>query len=270
MNATLRSMMALAGMGLAAPALAQVTLYEHDGFQGRSFTTQKQVADFQRLGFNDRASSVIVTAERWEACDDLRFRGRCVVLRPGQYPSLAAMGLDDRVSSMRMVARNAHVEEGRYAPAPVVTRDYRRRKDERLFEAEVTSVRAVVAPGTQRCWIEREHVAQDSGAYNMPGAVIGAVLGGVLGHQIGSGRGNDLATAGGAVAGGVVGANVGRNGGSRTAYGQDVQRCENVPSQARPEYWDVTYSFRGQDHQVQMNKPPGRTVTVNRHGEPRA
>jgi uncharacterized protein YcfJ len=43
-----------------------------------------------------------------------------------------------------------------------------------------------------------------------------------------------------------------------------------VPSQAKPDYWDVTYTFRGQEHHVQMVTPPGRTITVNRLGEPRA
>ena len=270
MNTRLRIALAAAAVGLAFPALAQVTFYEREGFQGRSFTTHKQVGNFERFGFNDRASSVVVTRDRWEVCDDLRFNGRCIVLRPGQYPSLAAMGLNDRVSSVRIVTRNVRVDDDRYAPAPVVERDYRRRNRERIFEAEVTSVRAVVAPGEQRCWVEREKVAGDSSGYNVPGGIAGAVIGGILGHQVGSGRGNDVATAVGAVAGGALGANYGRDSGGQPAHVQSVRRCENVPSQARPEYWDVTYNFRGQDHRVQMAAPPGRTIQVNAQGEPRA
>jgi uncharacterized protein YcfJ len=49
---------------------------------------------------------------------------------------------------------------------------------------------------------------------------------------------------------------------------QDVQRCRDVSS-GRPEYWDVTYRFNGQEHTVQMSAPPGRTILVNRDGEPR-
>jgi uncharacterized protein YcfJ len=89
----------------------------------------------------------------------------------------------------------------------------------------------------------------------------------VLGHQIGSGRGNDVATAGGAVAGAAIGANVGRDGG-RT-YTQDVQRCTNVSSNMRPDYYDVTYYFNGVEHHVQMSTPPGPTIGVNGNGEPR-
>jgi hypothetical protein len=31
----------------------------------------------------------------------------------------------------------------------------------------------------------------------------------------------------------------------------------------------VTYLFRGVEHRAQMTSPPGRTITVNRNGEPR-
>jgi uncharacterized protein YcfJ len=179
------------------------------------------------------------------------------------------MGLNDRVSSVRTLGRHARVDDDRYAPAPVPVYDDHRRYNERLYEANVTSVRAVVGPPEQRCWIEREQVVQDRSGVNVPGAIVGAVIGGVLGHQVGGGRGKDIATAGGAVAGAAVGANVGRDGGQQ-AYSQDVQRCASVPSEGRPDFWDVTYDFRGQEHRMQMTAPPGPTVTVNRQGEPRA
>ena len=92
-------------------------------------------------------------------------------------------------------------------------------------------------------------------------------IGGGLGHQVGGGRGQDVATAGGAVAGAAIGSNVGRGGGQ--VYGQDVQRCANVSRNARPDYWDVTYNFRGIEHRVQMTAPPGPTIAVNGDGEPR-
>jgi len=274
MNAILRSALAAAGLAMTAQAIAQVTFYEHEGFQGRSFTTDKQVGNFERYGFNDMASSAIVARDRWEVCENARFSGRCMVLRPGRYQSLGEMGLNDRVSSVRIVNASAHIESHRYAPLPVYeqapapTHDYRRRGGERLYEANVTSVRAVVGPPEQRCWVEHQQGAQERGGANVPGAVVGAVIGGILGHQVGSGRGNDVATVGGAVAGGAIGANVNRDRGEQ--YGHDVQRCENVSSQGRTEYWDVTYDYRGQQHRVQMTAPPGQTITVNEQGEPRA
>ena len=168
------------------------------------------------------------------------------------------------------MSTNARIDDQRYAPAPVAVYDDHRRNNERLYQANVTSVRAVVGPPEQRCWIEREQVVQDRGGANVPAAIVGAVIGGVLGHQIGGGRGQDIATAGGAVAGAAIGANIGRDGGGQQVHTQDVQRCASVPSQGRPDYWDVTYNFRGQEHRVQMTAPPGPTVTVNGQGEPRA
>ena len=270
MNTILKSALAVAAVAISAQAAAQITFYQNENFQGRAFTMKQQVKNFKSVGFNDRASSVLVSSGRWEVCEDIQFRGRCVVLRRGQYPSLGAMGLNDRVSSARLVGTNTRVDDNRYAPYPVVDRDYRRRNNERLYEAEVTSVRAVVGPPEQRCWIEREQVSvQQRSGPNVGGALAGAVIGGILGHQIGNGRGQDIATVGGAVAGGAIGANVGRTSGTQVQT-QDVQKCATVPGQARADLWDVSYTFRGQGHRVQMTNAPGRTVTVNGQGEPRA
>lgn len=148
------------------------------------------------------------------------------------------------------------------APDQQAPRDYRRRANEPLYEVPVSSYRAVYGPsGGQRCWMEREEVERRR---SVPGAIVGGVIGGILGHQIGSGTGRDIATVGGAVAGAAVGSNVGRN----TPQTQDVQRC-TTDSNAAPDYWDVSYSFRGVQHQVQMTSPPGRTILVNENGEPR-
>jgi uncharacterized protein YcfJ len=264
--------LAVAVMATVTQATAQITFYEDNDFGGRTFTTQSQVNDFQRNGFNDRASSVVVRSQRWEVCEDSLFRGRCVVLRPGQYPSLGAMGLNDRISSVRTVGDSAQFDEGRYAPPPQVAHDYGRRRSERLYQANVTSVRAVVGTPAQRCWVEREQVVQQGGRGdpNVGGAVVGAVIGGILGHQVGRGTGRDVATGLGVVGGAAIGANTNRDGRGEQVVSQNVQRCTDAPSQARADYWDVTYDFRGQEYRVQMTSPPGATVTVNRQGEPRA
>ena len=252
---------------IAAP---QITFYEREGFNGRSFTTQDQIDNFDRFGFNDRASSVIVVGEPREVCEDAGYGGRCVVLRPGRYSSLAEIGLNERISSVRAVSAYRRVDDNQYTPAPVGFYNYQRRDNERLYEARVTSVRAVVGTPEQRCWVEREQVVQDQGNANVPAAIAGAIIGGILGHQVGGGRGKDVATAGGAIAGAAVGANIGRDNNGPPSYSQNVQRCTDVPRQARADYWDVTYNFRGQEYRMQMTTPPGATVTVNEQGEPRA
>jgi uncharacterized protein YcfJ len=253
----------------AAGQPGQITLFADEGFAGRSVRVDTAMADFRQADFNDRASSLVVTGSNWEVCEDQGFRGRCVVLRPGQYPTLRTMGLNDRVSSVRELPSGVQVDERRYAPMPVVMPDYRRRDGERLYEAPVTSVRAVLEDAGRRCWVEPAQVAQQGSHVNVPGAMLGAVIGGILGHQVGGGSGRDLATGIGVVAGAAIGANTG-GAGQPAVTGQNVRRCERTPGSAHPAYWDVTYNFRGQDYKVQMTHPPGNTVTVNEHGEPRA
>lgn len=264
MNTMARTALALTVAAATVQASAQVTFYEREGFDGRSFTADRQVRSFTRFGFNDRASSAVVQRGRWEVCTDVRFEGRCVLLRRGRYASLDALGLNDRISSVRPVQRATRYDDDR-APLPQPVYDSTRRPNERLFEAPVTSVRAVVGPPQNRCWVERQQVSRGEGT-NVPGAIAGAFLGGILGHQIGGGTGRDLATAGGVVAGAAVGSNIGRDDRAET---RDVQRCASVPGNARPEFWDVTYDFRGTEHRIQTMAPPGATVTVNRDGEPR-
>lgn len=340
------------------PAAVRAVMYQREGLEGRAMVATEDVADLRRSGFNDRVSSMEVFGGPWEMCQDNNFGGRCIVLRPGQYRSLANLGLDNRLSSMRILMRDrgpgsdpAHVvfypqenfggralmtrgesvelnrsvnnsriasaqlhggpwelcqgsgfsgncvvlRQGNYpslramglpdgfTSARVVgvdrppqavaaagpTFDPRRRNNERLFDAQVTAVRAVVGTPEQRCWIEPEQIPQQrSSSNNLPGALIGAVIGGILGHQVGGGSGRDLATIGGVIAGGAIGNTVGRDGQPVTPA-RDVERCVDIPGQAQVQFWDVTYDFRGQSHTVQMTTEPGRTIKVNRNGEPR-
>lgn len=252
-------------------ALAQITFYEREGFRGRPFMAARTMPNLAREGFNDRASSVIVQRGTWEICDDANFHGRCVILREGNYDSLARFGINDRISSVRPVnGRGRH--DNRYdhiyqpEPVPVPAYEYRRRPQERLYEVPVTSVHAVMGPPERRCWVERERVRTDvpNNGNNAAGAVVGGIIGGILGHQVGGGRGKDAAT----VIGAIAGASAGANAGGETAYGRQYERCRDVDS-GRPAYWDVTYVFRGSENRVQMSDAPGRTILVNARGEPR-
>ena len=168
MSYSLKTAMGIVGLVVATQAAAQVTFYSRDGFRGESFTADREIRNMERTGFNDRAQSAVVQGGSWQVCEDARFEGRCAVLRPGEYPSLSDMGLGREISSVRAVEqRYGYNDDRRYAlqdpayvaPAPAYVappaqpNDYRRRGDERVFEAQVTSVRAVVGPPDQRCWV---------------------------------------------------------------------------------------------------------------------
>jgi hypothetical protein len=105
-----RILIAIPLLACASMASAELTLFEHDNFAGRSVTATDGIDNLANSGFNDRASSVVVRRGTWQLCDDAYFRGRCVTLKPGDYPSLGQIGLNDRVSSAR--------EIGGWGPAP--------------------------------------------------------------------------------------------------------------------------------------------------------
>lgn len=117
MVSKLRMAVAVAAVCAAGAATADVRFYERDGFAGRSFATDRPINNLERFGFNDRASSAVIRGGRWQVCEDARFAGRCVVLRPGRYPDLRAMGLNNQVSSVRPVNgrdREYHSSNDRY------------------------------------------------------------------------------------------------------------------------------------------------------------
>lgn len=108
-----RVAIAAATLGCAAYAGAQeIVLYQNDNFSGPRYSANQSVADLGNAGFNDRASSVQVRGGSWQLCSDAYFRGQCVTLGPGNYPSLGAMGLNDRVSSLREIGWNSGGGQG--------------------------------------------------------------------------------------------------------------------------------------------------------------
>ena len=101
MKGTLKALLVAAGFVFAGHAVAGITLFQDDGFQGRRFSFDGPVDNFANSGFNDEASSAEVRGGTWQVCTDAYFRGRCVTLRPGNYPSVGSLGLNDRISSVR-------------------------------------------------------------------------------------------------------------------------------------------------------------------------
>jgi hypothetical protein len=104
MRNPVRHLMVLIGCLTAMAAVAaDITFYERDGMQGRSFIANGPVDNFDGMGFNDRASSLVIRSGSWQICSDAFYRGRCVSLARGDYPSLRSMGLDNSVSSARPI-----------------------------------------------------------------------------------------------------------------------------------------------------------------------
>ena len=84
-----------------AAQAGQLTLYTDINFNGRAVTVQGDARDLVQIGFNDRASSMVIGSGRWEICVDADFRGRCQIFERGEYARLD--GWNDNISSVREV-----------------------------------------------------------------------------------------------------------------------------------------------------------------------
>lgn len=84
-----------------AKARGDIELFGGANFEGSGFATSRDVVNLGASEHNDRVSSVIVNAGRWELCSDGQYAGRCVVVGPGRYASLG--GMNNQISSLRRV-----------------------------------------------------------------------------------------------------------------------------------------------------------------------
>ena len=96
MKFQLKAALGAAAILIGTQAMAQITMYEGEGFRGRAITADRDIGDLGRMGFNDRTGSVVIEGGRWEVCEHERFQGRCAVLRRGNYDSLRNIGMDYR------------------------------------------------------------------------------------------------------------------------------------------------------------------------------
>ena len=103
MKQTIRVALLAAALGLPCAAQAgQLTLYTDVHFDGRAVTVRDAVPDLSQIGFNDRASSMVIASGRWQVCVDAGFRGYCEVFERGDYAIIK--GFNDSISSVREVS----------------------------------------------------------------------------------------------------------------------------------------------------------------------
>ena len=92
------------GGGWVPPGRPRAILYELDGFGGRNFVIEGDVvANLDRTGFNDRASSIRIEGGYWMFCSDAGFQGTCRTFGPGEYASLP-WDINNKISSGRRIS----------------------------------------------------------------------------------------------------------------------------------------------------------------------
>ena len=261
---TLKPLLGIAAVALAAHASAQVTFYEGEHFRGRTFAAAAKSGTSRR-----RASTN--APRRWSSIADAGKSARTQLQGTLRGPA---------PRQLRLARQHGHGEpdllgaacHGRRqydneVPTPLVRPNYEyRRRPERAGARGAGHVGARghgpagaallgrAGPGRRKARSERAGCSHRRHPRRRP-------------RPPGRRRQRqDVATIAGAVGGAALGANVDRIRDPQS--GREVRRCEHVAGRP-PQYWDVTYEYQGVEHRVQMTTPPGPTIAVNAQGEPR-
>jgi hypothetical protein len=86
-----------------AAAAGEITLFTDSDFRGARMTVERDAYNLADMGFNDRASSMVVRSGVWQVCENKDFGGYCAEFGPGEYRELPRF--NDRVSSVREISR---------------------------------------------------------------------------------------------------------------------------------------------------------------------
>src|SRR5678815_4021158 len=155
MRKKLNVLIGVVALTAATSASADITLYRGEGFRGSAVRFDRSVRNLHSTPFASSAWAIVIDSGAWQVCDRPDFEGNCVIVRAGSYDSTRPMGLDGIVSAREAVTTHVQYRE---IPPPMAqpNYDYYQRPPEPVYEAPVRSVRAILGPPEQRCWVERE------------------------------------------------------------------------------------------------------------------
>jgi hypothetical protein len=84
-----------------AAMAGDLTLFADSDFRGGRVGLQHDVRDLSQLGFNDRASSMVIRSGVWQLCEHRDFGGHCAEFGPGEYRVLP--NFNDNITSAREI-----------------------------------------------------------------------------------------------------------------------------------------------------------------------
>jgi len=84
---------------------ADIVLFASKDYRGPSHTVDRPRPDLRVESLQAEATSAVIAKGQWKLCEDSEFRGPCVTLGPGKYPSLGDLGLKYGATSVRRAAQ---------------------------------------------------------------------------------------------------------------------------------------------------------------------
>ena len=83
------------------PVIPVCFIYKDYNTKGKTLVVTKDISDFRAVGFNDKASSCIISKGEWAFYEHINYEGKKIVLGPGTYTNLYTLG-NDTVSSVKL------------------------------------------------------------------------------------------------------------------------------------------------------------------------
>ena len=83
------------------PTVPVCFIYQHVDMKGATFVATGDVPNLVKLGFNDKASSIVISKGDWAFYEHVDYKGKKIVLGPGTYANLHTLG-NDTLSSIKL------------------------------------------------------------------------------------------------------------------------------------------------------------------------
>lgn len=128
------AMAVLAAVISIGSAAAEIKVWKQPNFAGEALTLRGEARNLADRGFLDQISSIVVSSGQWQVCTQPDFKGDCVVLDRGEYPTLEQR-LNHRIESVREVTRAAERDRDRGDRYASPGRGYARGPAVELFAA---------------------------------------------------------------------------------------------------------------------------------------
>ena len=83
------------------PVVPVCFIYRDYNLKGPTFVATGDVPNMIAAGFNDKASSMVVSKGDWALFEHVDYKGKKIVLGPGTYNNLDTLG-NDTLSSLKL------------------------------------------------------------------------------------------------------------------------------------------------------------------------
>ena len=83
------------------PLVPVCFIYQHVSMKGQTLVATKDIPNLKAVGFNDKASSCIISKGEWAFYEHVNYEGKKITLGPGNYTNLYTLG-NDTLSSVKL------------------------------------------------------------------------------------------------------------------------------------------------------------------------